>query len=147
MNCFFGTSNGSVENVIVDDKNTSEVHIALAVYGRYIYWFTVTSSNQDYLQINSQLYDFTKLYTPTVYYNAVVGWQTYTVTKVEKVFTFQFNFFDNATLVKWCGQDILDGKIARRILGRFLPNCSLDLPKWNEITKQWQTKSIQICDV
>ena len=59
MNCFFGTSNGSVENVIVDDENTTMIQISLCVNRTSYFDIQVVTNTRDLIQFNSQYYGFT----------------------------------------------------------------------------------------
>ena len=148
MNCFIGTSNGSVENVIIDDENTTVIQISLCVNSASYFDIQVVTNTRDMVQFNSQYYGFTRVFFPTTTIQKTDGWQTYEIVKHPNLVQFKFNFYDINTLGHWMGGlGTLDSRSARRIFGRFFPSSSLQDPVQDPITKIWKTKSIQNCDL
>ena len=148
MNCFLGTSNGSVDNVIIDDENTSVIQISLCVNRSSYFDMQVVTNTRDMIQFNSQYYGFTRLFFPSGDLQKTDGWQSYEIVKHTNLVQFKFNFYDINTLGHWMGgARRLDPKSARRIFGRFFPSASLQDPTQDQNTGVWKTKSIQNCDL
>ena len=148
MNYFFGTSNGSVENVIVDDENTTMIQISLCVNRTSYFDIQVVTNTRDLIQFNSQYYGFTRIFFPKTEIQKTDGWQSYEIIKHQSMVQFKFNFYYINTLTHWTGGiGTFDSKYARRIFGRFFPSASLQDPVYEPITKIWKTKIIQISDL
>ena len=148
MNCFLGTSNGSVENVIVDDENTTVIQISLCVGRDSYYDIQVIVNTRDLIQFNSQYYGFSRVIFPNSEFVKTVGWQSYEIIKFDSMVQFKFIFYDINTLLHWIGgKGTMDSKSARRIFGRFFPSASLQDPVYEPIRKIWKCKVIQISDL
>ena len=148
MNCFIGTSNGSVENILIDDENTTVIQISLCVNGASYFDIQVVTNTRDMVQFNSQYYTFTRIFFPNGNIQRTDGWQTYEIIKHPNLVQFKFNLYDINTLGHWMGGiGALDSRSARRIFGRFFPSSSLQDPVQDPITKVWKTKTIQNCDL
>ena len=120
MNCFIGTSNGSVENIIVDDENTTVIRISLCVNRASYYDCQVVTNTRDLIQFNSQHYAFTRLFFPDRTYQRSDGWQDYEIVKHSSMIQFKFNFYDINALGHWLGGiGVLDSKSARTVLEDF----------------------------
>ena len=148
MNCYLGSSNGSVDNVIVDDENTTVIQISLCVNRDSYYDIQVIANTRDLIQFNSQYYGFTRVIFPNSEFIKTVGWQSYDIIKFESMVQFKFNFYDINTLLHWMGgKGTLDSKTARRIFARFFPSASLQDPVYEPVKKIWKCEIIQISDL
>ena len=146
MNCFIGTGNGSVENVIIDDENTNVVKISLCVNSAPYYEFQLITNTRDFVLLSTQYYTFTRLFFPDGSVKANTdGWLNYEVIKHPSMVQFKFNFYTVMVLGHWMGGiAVLDSNSARRIFGRFFPGCSLGEATYDATTKVWTSRAIQI---